>query len=312
MTQASEIQSTQASSVGRQRTAGPPPRPAVAGTQTGLTRALGWFSIGLGLTELLAPRALARAIGVKSSPERLQLLGLRELTSGLGILLHGHPAWVDSRVAGDVMDLAALAAATRERGAQPGRIALASTAVLGVTALDVLASRRSRSIAPIPIFETIAIKCPPEALYRFFRDVQNLPQVVQSLGSVEALDGRRSRWVVKPGAGLKLEWELEIIAEEFGRRLQWRTLEGADLPHHGSLQLESLPGDRGTLVRLEIEPMFGGRNATLKLATLLRALPALKLRNELRRIKQWLEVGEVATTDGQPSGRRSAISRLLP
>src|SRR4051812_15939548 len=119
------------------------------------SRSLGWFSIGLGATELFAPRFLARSIGVSDDHDRLiRVLGLREISSGLGLLARPRPtgfAW--SRVAGDIMDLSLLGAAYTRLGSQPmsvsrshhddrRRLTFAIAAVLGVTAVDVMASIR--------------------------------------------------------------------------------------------------------------------------------------------------------------------------
>jgi hypothetical protein len=98
-----------------------------------LARGLGWFSVGLGLAEVLAPRALARLTGVHNQG-LLQLYGLREIACGLDILATNRPVgglW--ARVAGDALDLATLAGAD-----DPGAARTAALAVLGVTALDVV------------------------------------------------------------------------------------------------------------------------------------------------------------------------------
>src|SRR6188768_885079 len=75
-------------------------------------RGLGWFSIGLGLAEIGAPRALARLIGISDDDETrntMFALGLREITSGIGILASPQSSgWVWTRVGGDMMDLALL------------------------------------------------------------------------------------------------------------------------------------------------------------------------------------------------------------
>lgn len=115
-------------------------RPAAAhGPESGLAQALGWFSIGLGLAELCAPRGLARTIGVDDHPVLLPLLGLREIASGVGIHSERQPAaWLWSRVAGDAMDLALLGAAFRKNGPGQERVAAATAAVAGVMLLDVL------------------------------------------------------------------------------------------------------------------------------------------------------------------------------
>ncbi|HLJ97968.1 MAG TPA: hypothetical protein VKU02_32705, partial [Gemmataceae bacterium] len=100
-------------------------------------RGLGWFSIGLGLAEVLAPRAMAVLTGVRSE-RLLQLYGLRELAVGLGILCTSRPTgWMWGRVAGDALDIATLLAAAARADGECGRSLLATAAVGGVTALDI-------------------------------------------------------------------------------------------------------------------------------------------------------------------------------
>jgi hypothetical protein len=116
----------------------------------GLARALGWFSIGLGLTEVVAHRRLAEMIGVRDHPVLLPLLGVREILSGIGILSEGRPTgWLWSRVAGDAMDLALLGAALMSPDARRERVAAATAAVAGVTALDVLCSAQLSAAAAV-------------------------------------------------------------------------------------------------------------------------------------------------------------------
>jgi hypothetical protein len=101
------------------------------GRAEAVARALGWFSIGLGLAELLAHRALARAAGLEGRERLLQVYGVREIATGVAILLARNPKpWIAARVAGDALDIATLAA-----GRNP-RAAAALGALAGVTALD--------------------------------------------------------------------------------------------------------------------------------------------------------------------------------
>src|SRR3954471_3850281 len=105
-----------------------------------VARGLGWFSIGLGAAEILAPRQLSDMIGVDGHPMLMRILGLREIASGIGILADDHPVvplW--SRVAGDGMDLALLASAVPSARSKTRALA-AIAAVAGVTALDALCS----------------------------------------------------------------------------------------------------------------------------------------------------------------------------
>lgn len=108
-----------------------------------VARFLGWFSIGLGAVELLAPGALGRFLGT----DRRGLLrgfGLRELAAGIGILASRRMTpWIWGRVAGDALDLAALGRAIA-RGRRRNAL-IATGAVAGVTALDVLVGQRLTS-----------------------------------------------------------------------------------------------------------------------------------------------------------------------
>jgi uncharacterized membrane protein len=269
-----------------------------------LVQALGWFSIGLGVAELLAPRALGRAIGVGDHPGVMRMLGVREIVSGLGMLSERAPGtWAWSRVAGDAMDLALLGAASRSPEADPTRIAIATAGVLGVTALDVYASQRlsesqSDEAPQIAVSEAITINAAPSSLYQFWKHLENLPLFMRHLESVSTTGERTSHWVAKAPAGTSVEWDAEIVDEQPDRRIGWRTL--PDSPAMGG---------RGTIVRVEMlyRPPAGKVGA--QIAKLFGEEPRVQIDEDLRRLKQLMETGEVATTIGQPSGKRSIIGR---
>ena len=108
-----------------------------------LSRGLGWFSIALGLAEVLAPERLGRMSGLRRHRRLLPGLGLREIAAGIGVLAPRQPApglW--ARVAGDGMDLGVLAAAFGRSRRRRARVAASIAAVIGVTVLDILAARR--------------------------------------------------------------------------------------------------------------------------------------------------------------------------
>src|SRR3954469_12126520 len=96
-------------------------------------RGLGWFSVGLGLAQIIAPRAVCRLVGMPPVTTFTRLCGLRELACGIGILTQGDATpWMKARVAGDVMDLACLTAAAPFAGADGRCIAVSCAAVAGV------------------------------------------------------------------------------------------------------------------------------------------------------------------------------------
>ena len=108
-----------------------------------LADGLGWFSVALGLSQLFATRRVARWLGMEDRESLLRAYGLRELTTGVGILASRSPApWLWARVAGDGLDMATLrSAAARADGPRQQNVELVTAAVMGVTALDILAAR---------------------------------------------------------------------------------------------------------------------------------------------------------------------------
>ena len=104
-----------------------------------MARGLGWFSIGLGLAEVLAPRTVTRGLGMEGNEQLVQAYGLREIATGIGILSSDQPApWIWGRVGGDALDMATLAGRLQPDNPKKENVELALAAVAGVTALDVV------------------------------------------------------------------------------------------------------------------------------------------------------------------------------
>ncbi|ADV67250.1 hypothetical protein [Deinococcus maricopensis] len=107
-----------------------------------VARALGWFSLGLGLAELIAPGKLDRALGLGGHTGLVRSYGVREIAAGAGLLLQPNPTpWLWSRVAGDVLDLASLGRADPHHPHQRYRLSRAIAAVTAITVVDVLTAR---------------------------------------------------------------------------------------------------------------------------------------------------------------------------
>ncbi len=271
-----------------------------------LARGLGWFSLGIGLAQVVAPRAITRLVGVRGDHNVLvRILGLREIAHGIGILSRRKPVGaVWSRVAGGAIDMACLSAAFALPKADRGRLTAATAAVAGVMALDMACAQQlSRGVGAITeggairVRKSIMVNKSPEELYRFWRDFQNLPRFMRHLESVQTTGNRRSHWVAKAPAGIRVEWDAEVTEDRPNEMIAWRSLQGADLDNFGSVRFERAPGGRGTMVRIEMQynPPGGMIGATV--AKLLSKAPELQLQEDLRRFKQMIEVGEVVQSD---------------
>lgn len=115
--------------------------PSSLGNADRLSRALGWFSIGLGLTELVAPRVLTRALGMRGQETLVRAFGVREIGAGLMAMTLEKRTGLWSRVAGDGLDIAAVLTAYRRDNPRRGNVGLALVLLAGVTALDVAAAQ---------------------------------------------------------------------------------------------------------------------------------------------------------------------------
>ena len=277
-----------------------------------LAQGLGWFSLAVGIAELLAPRAVARLAGASGQHTALvRLYGLREIASGLLIFNSARksPAGLWSRVGGDAIDLITLGAVAALPTSNKAAVALAAANVLGVTALDVLCaqelSRQTGALTDdgaVRVAQSIAINRTPQQVYEFWRNVQNLPRFMYHVESVDETAPGESHWVTKAFGGRHIEWDSRITADEPGRLLAWRSLDGSDVDHSGSVEFEARPGGRGTIVRVVFEYSPPGGVIGAAWAKLVGDSPARKIDDDLRRLKQVIETGEVVRSDGSPEG----------
>jgi uncharacterized membrane protein len=163
----------------------------------------------------------------------------------------------------------------------------------------------------VHIEESITINKSPAELYSFWRRLENLPQFMKHLESVTELSSGISRWVAKGTIGERAEWDAEIFTEKEDELISWRSLPGSDFVNAGSVRFEPAPGGRGTVVRVTMNYNLSGGRVAAALARLLGQAPEQMIADDLRRLKQILETGEIATIEGQPSGRAEG-AQLLP
>lgn len=282
---------------------------------SGLADVLGWFSIGLGLTALLAPRGVARFIGARGDDDDqtlLRLVGVQELACGVGILSSRRPAgWLWARTAGDALHLGLLSGALASGPPEPGRMAAATAAIAGIGVVDALNAiqltrhpappTRAARLGPIDVHQAITIDRPAGELYRFWRDFRNLPRIMSHLESVETTDDTHSRWKAHGPAGMPVEWDAEIVEDHPDHLIAWRTV-GGWIRGAGQVRFAPAPGGRGTEVHvmMQINPPAGRLGHWV--AMLFGASPEQTVFNDLRHFKQVMETGEVVRSDASLDG----------
>ncbi|HEX2624041.1 MAG TPA: SRPBCC family protein [Sphingomicrobium sp.] len=147
--------------------------------------------------------------------------------------------------------------------------------------------------------ESVTIRKPASELYSFWRSLEKLPQFMENIEAIEVLDDRRSRWTVKAPAGKTVDWEAVITDDCPGESISWQSVEGSEIENSGKIEFRDA-GERGTIVRAVIayEPPAGivGKMA----AKLFQREPRIQSRRDLRRFKQLMETGEIATNARNP------------
>ncbi|HMJ91770.1 MAG TPA: SRPBCC family protein [Candidatus Acidoferrum sp.] len=138
--------------------------------------------------------------------------------------------------------------------------------------------------------KVVTINRRPEELFSFWRNFENLPRVMEHIESVECQDRRRSHWRLRWPKNKVVEWDAEIINEHPNELIAWRTLEGSDVQHAGSIRFTPAPGARGTEVKLAVE--YETSKFANFLAKVFRRSPEQQIEEDLRRFKQLMEGGE--------------------
>lgn len=149
-------------------------------------------------------------------------------------------------------------------------------------------SGNATAAKPIFVEHSVVIDRPAQAVYDFWRKLENLPQIMSHLESVTALDEKRSRWVAKAPLGTHVEWEAEIVNDKPGQRIGWHSLPGATVDNAGSVQFESLPnGGTRVHVALSYRPPAGPLGAAV--AKLFGEEPSQQIAEDLQKFKAAFE-----------------------
>ncbi len=143
--------------------------------------------------------------------------------------------------------------------------------------------------------KTVTINRPRQELFDYWRELSNLPSFMDNVVSVEMLDGKRSHWTVKAPGDRTVEWDAAITEEVPGELIAWASEDGADVPNSGRIDFRDAPGGRGTWVSATIlyDPPAGIVGKLI--AKMFQREPAIQARRDLRRFKQLMETGEIAT-----------------
>ncbi|MBD2006730.1 MULTISPECIES: SRPBCC family protein [Cyanophyceae] len=155
----------------------------------------------------------------------------------------------------------------------------------------------------IKVEKTVTINKPADELYRFWHNFENLPNFMKHLKSVTVYNETRSHWIANAPLGASVEWDADIINQKENEFIAWASAEDADIDNSGFVRFTPAPNNRGTEVKVVIEYNPPGGAVGVAIAKLFGEAPQQQIGDDLRRFKMLMEAGEIATTEGQPSGR---------
>ena len=143
---------------------------------------------------------------------------------------------------------------------------------------------------------SVTVNLPREQVYAFWRDFKNFPSFMENIESVSIGDERRSHWVVQAPGGRTVEWDAVLNEDIPGELIAWSSVENAEIKNGGRIEFRDAAPGRGTIVTATIayEPPAGRLGQLV--AKLFQEDPKIQARRDLRRFKQVLETGEVATS----------------
>jgi uncharacterized membrane protein len=146
----------------------------------------------------------------------------------------------------------------------------------------------------ILVHESVRLERPVAEVYRFWRRFENLPRFMAHLHQVTETGNGRSHWIAKGPGGVLVEWDAEIINEVENQVIGWRSLPRGDVIVAGSVNFDTVRAGSSTqlTVRLRYEPPAGRVGSFVSM--LAGREPSQTIREDLRRLKQILEAGEVA------------------
>jgi uncharacterized membrane protein len=151
---------------------------------------------------------------------------------------------------------------------------------------------------------TTTIRKPASEVYAFWRRLENLPTFMAHLDDIRST-GRTSHWTASAPFGRTVEWEAEITAEVPGERIVWRSVGDADVPNAGVVRFVPAPDGVSTEVHVMLQYDIPGGTVGKAVARYFGEEPHQQLDDDLRRLKQVMETGEVVRSEGAPWGKRA-------
>lgn len=169
---------------------------------------------------------------------------------------------------------------------------------------------REDTLSGEKVEKSISIRRPVEELYRCWRNLENLPHIMNNLESVTVEEDGVSHWVAKSIGDMTMEWDAQIVEERENELIAWRSVEGSEVINEGSVQFRSISEEKGVELKVTFRYAPPGGRAGVVLAKLFGKDAGSEIEDDLRRFKQLMETGEIASVTGQSSAREPRVTEV--
>ena len=160
-------------------------------------------------------------------------------------------------------------------------------------------SRYTDKAESVNIRTTLIVNKPRHEVYDFWRKLENLPLFMSHLKTVKEIDETKSHWEANvPGNVTTINWDAEIVKEEEGRMISWRSLPGATVENAGKVDFQDALGRQGTELRIVISYRPPAGKVGSGIAWLLNPMFKKMIRNDVKNFKQYIETGYLQATEG--------------
>jgi len=217
----------------------------------------------------------------------------------------GNVERIGSVAAGAALLYLAVRRSRFSRAAQTAGTGLVVRGITGYCPVNELIGRDSRTRESkqalsgprgVHVLESVVVPVAPEAAYRFWRDLTNLPKFMSHIQRIDVTDATHSHWVASAPAGMTVEWDAKIINDVENKLIGWKSLEHADVVSAGSVRFRPSRGGTEITVHLQYDPPGGKLGHWI--ASAFGQAPSRTVREDMSRLKNRLVQvgGDIAAT----------------
>jgi len=170
--------------------------------------------------------------------------------------------------------------------------------------------KRSLFTGRIHVSKAVTINKSAAELYAFWRNFENLPIFMKHLESVKNTGEKTSHWTAKAPLGTTVQWDAEVTSDVENERIGWKSLDGSDIANSGVVEFRPT-ANRGTEVKVTMIYEAPGGKLGEWVAWLFGEEPSVQVSEDLRRFKSLMETGLILSTEGQTSGRETAVDKSM-